>query len=72
MDVAAFYLIQNYHNVAFDAMARLAGTPPYRLLGEGEPVIGIGRVLMMYTIIFVTLLVLAVLVRFWLKWKENY
>lgn len=72
VDIAAYYLIQNYHSVAMDAMAKLTGTAPFQILGEGAPVIGIGRVMMMYLVIFVTLLVLAVLARLWLKRKENF
>jgi len=72
MDAAAYYLIQNYHSMAMDALDKLTGTAPYPLLGANTPVIGIGRVMMMYLIIAVTLLILAVFARLWMKWKENF
>ena len=66
------YLLQNYHSAALDAVAKATGAPFPPLLGEGAPVIGIGRVIVMYLIIAVTLFVLAGLARLWLKWKENF
>jgi ABC-type Na+ efflux pump permease subunit len=72
MDLVAYYLLQNYHSNALDAMAKATGTPFPSLLGEGAPLIGIGRVIGMYLIIAFTLLSLAGIVRLWLKWKENF
>jgi hypothetical protein len=72
IDVAAYYLLQNYHSVALDTLAKVTGFSTIPLLGEGAPVIGIERVIIMYLIIGVTLFSLAWLVRLWLKWKENF
>jgi hypothetical protein len=72
LDVAATYLLQNYHSAALDAMAKATGVPFLPLPGEGAPLIGIGQVIVMYLIIAVTLLSLAGLARLWLKWKENF
>jgi ABC-type Na+ efflux pump permease subunit len=72
MDVAAYYLLQNYHSVALDTLAKVTGFPSPPLFSEGAPVIGIGRVILMYLVAAVTLLSLAGLARLWLKWKENF
>jgi ABC-type Na+ efflux pump permease subunit len=72
LDVATYFLLLNYHSVAMDNMAKLTGSIPPPLLGEGAPVIGIGRVIIMYLIIAFTLFSLAGLARLWLKWKENF
>lgn len=72
LDVIAYYLLQNYHSTALDAIDKLQGFEPYVLLGKGVPVIEIGRVVLMYLIIFVAFLIVAILVRLWLKWKENF
>lgn len=72
MDLPAYYLVQNYHSLALDTLARLTESVPYPLLGEGAPVIGIGRVLLMYLILALILIGLFVLARLWLKWKENF
>jgi ABC-type Na+ efflux pump permease subunit len=72
MDLVAYYLLQNYHSNALDAMAKATGTSFPSLLGEGAPLIGIGQVILMYLIITITLFCLAGLARLWLKWKENF
>jgi hypothetical protein len=72
LDVAAYYLLQNYHSAALDLMAKATGIPPLSLLGAEAPVIGVGRVFVMYLIIAVTLFILAGLTRLWLSWKENF
>jgi hypothetical protein len=72
LDVAAYYLLQNYHSVALDTLAKVTGFPSPPLFGEGAPVIGIGQVIIMYLIIAVTLFILSGLTRLWLKWKENF
>ena len=72
MDLPAYYLLQNYHSLALDALARLTESVPYPLLGEGAPVIGIDRVLLMYLILAIILFGLFVLARLWLKHKENF
>jgi hypothetical protein len=71
-DVAAYYLLQNYHSVALDTLAKVTGFPFPPLLGEGAPVIGIERVIIMYLIIAVTLFSLTWVACLWLKWKENF
>jgi hypothetical protein len=53
-------------------MAKLTGLTPLGLLGEGAARVGIGQVLIMYIIIFVTFLILTLLARLWLRWKENF
>jgi ABC-type Na+ efflux pump permease subunit len=72
LDVAAYYLLQNYHSVALETLAKLTGLQSPPVLGEGAPVIGIGRVIIMYLIIAIALFSLAGLARLWLKWKENF
>jgi hypothetical protein len=72
LDAASYYLLQNYHSVALDIMAKATGSTPPRLFGVEAPIIGIGRVIVMYLIIAVTLFCLAYLARLWLKWKENF
>jgi hypothetical protein len=72
LDVAAYYLLQNYHSVALANFAKVTGFPSLPLFGESAPVIGIGRVILMYLIVTFTLIILSGLVRLWLKWKENF
>jgi hypothetical protein len=72
LDLNAYYLIQNYHSAALDALARAAGETPFPMLGADAPLLGIGRVLLMDSLLVVSLFVLAGLARLWLKWKENF
>lgn len=75
MDVAAYYLFINYHSAAqaFEAKVTGQAPPEFFFLPEGgRAVVGIGQVLWMYGIAILVLLVLAILARFWLKWKENF
>jgi ABC-type transport system involved in multi-copper enzyme maturation permease subunit len=72
LDIATYYLLQDYHSTVLDALSRLSGLTAPSLLGEGIPIIGIGQVFAMYLIIAVTLFSLAVMARLWLKWKENF
>jgi len=75
-DVAAYYIFQKFQPVGELTMAKLLGEDSsllnIGLVGEGAPVIGIGQVLLMYTVILVALITLALLTRFWLHWKENF
>lgn len=72
VDVAAYYVIQNYHSLALDTMAKFSGVAPYTLLGDSAPMVGFDRVILMYLIIVITLVGLTGLCRLWLKWKENF
>jgi hypothetical protein len=72
LDVATYYLLQNYHSVALDTLAKVTGFPSPPLFAEGAPVIGIGRVILMYLIVVFSLIILSGLTRLWLKWKENF
>jgi len=72
LDMAAYYLLQNYHSTVLDTLAKLTGFPSPPMLGKGAPVIGIERVIIMYLIIAISLFSLAGLARLWLKWKENF
>ena len=72
LDAATYFLLQNYHSAALDIMDKATGSTPPPLFGAEAPIIGIGRVIMMYLVIAVTLFILAGLARLWLKWKENF
>jgi len=72
LDAAAYYLLQNYHSAALNLIDKATGSTPPPLFGAEAPIIGIGRVIVMYLIIAVTLFILAGLTRLWLKWKENF
>lgn len=72
LDAAAYFLVQNYHSAALDIVDKAIGSTPPPLFGVDAPIIGIGRVIMMYLVIAVTLFILAGLARLWLKWKENF
>jgi ABC-type transport system involved in multi-copper enzyme maturation permease subunit len=75
LDVAATYVFQNYHSTAQANWLRLTGealTDYPGLPGGGAPAVDIKQVLLMYGTALLVLLVLAILARLWLKWKENF
>ena len=72
LDAAAYYLLQNYHSAALNSIEKATGSTPPPLFGAEAPLVGIGRVIVMYLIIAVTLFILSGLTRLWLKWKENF
>ncbi len=74
-DLAAYYVFQGYRSIAQSTIAKLYGIanpPSTGMLAEGAPVIGFGRVLVMYLIILAILAGLSILARLWLRWRENY
>ncbi len=75
-DAAAYYVFQGYTDVAPLTYAKVYGGNPvffnHGLLGEGAPIVGVGQVLVMYVIILVTIFIIALLARLWLRWKENF
>lgn len=72
LDLTSYYLIQNYHSTALDALYKASGVAPFPLLGEGAPLLGLGRVIGMDILLVVGLFILALLTRLWLYWKENF
>jgi ABC-type transport system involved in multi-copper enzyme maturation permease subunit len=72
LDLNAYYLIQNYHSTALDALARATGAAQYFLFGPDAPVVGIGRVISRAALLVGSLLVAGTLGRFWMYWKENF
>lgn len=72
MDVASYYVLQNYHTEAITKMLSLTGLENTGLFMEGAPVIGIWRVILMYVTLLVVFILLTLLARLWLRWKENF
>lgn len=75
MDVAAYYLFFNYQSPAEAFMTKLTGQAMPAIPGMpggGTAFVGIGQVLLMYGTVILGLLVLAILARLWLQWKENF
>jgi ABC-type Na+ efflux pump permease subunit len=72
IDLALYYLLRNYHSVFYETVTKMTGDQIPGLLGANAPLVGFGKVLIMYLAVFVILFVLAGLARLWLLWKENF
>jgi hypothetical protein len=72
LDLNTYYMIQNYHSPALEALVRSTGSEMPPLLGANAPLLGIGRVILMDLVLLASLFTLAGLSRLWLYWKENF
>ncbi|HVM72459.1 MAG TPA: hypothetical protein VMT91_11925 [Anaerolineales bacterium] len=72
LDLNAYYLIQNYHSITLERLARASGNAPYPLLGASAPRLGVGPMIGMNILLVLGLSSLAALSRLWLKWKEDF
>jgi ABC-type transport system involved in multi-copper enzyme maturation permease subunit len=72
LDLNTYYLVQNYHSPALEALVRSTGQEMPPMLGVNGPPLSIGRVILMDLVLLASLFTLAGLSRLWLYWKENF
>jgi hypothetical protein len=71
-DLVYYYLLQNYHSIAQAFMAQHEGQAVDIFGIAGAPRVGVGQLVLMYLAVIAALVILIVLARLWLKWKENF
>ena len=71
-DLVHYYLVQNYTSSSMALETRLGGQDATMFNLSGAAHVGIGQLVLMYLVVIVSLAILTVLARLWLKWKENF
>jgi len=70
LDLAYFYLLQNYHSSAMVLQSRIGFH--YSIDLAGMPSVGIGQLAMMYLALIALIALIFAFTRLWLQWKENF
>lgn len=70
LDLAYYYLLQNYHSSAMTLESRMGFHYMFDL--ASSPSVGIGQLAMMYLALIAMIALIFALTRQWLQWKENF
>ena len=70
LDLAYYYLLQNYHSSAMALESRMGFQYMFDL--ASSPSVGIGQLAMMYLALIAMIALIFAFTRLWLQWKENF